>query len=73
VSDQSNSQPDYLDAIAELIRAGSDVAELVGIEWSAVPRDELLEKVQRWQRAVLQVATLNMQRSNEATENEADE
>jgi hypothetical protein len=68
VSDQTNSQPDLFAAVTELIMAGSDLAELVGIEWTTIPRAERLEKVERWQRAVLQVATLNTQRSNEATE-----
>jgi hypothetical protein len=68
VSDPTNSQPAWDAALVELIGAGSDLADLIGIAWTSVSRAERLEKIERWQRAVLQVATLNLQRSNEATE-----
>ena len=42
--------------------------EVVMATRTTITLEERREAAERWQRAVLQVATLNMQRSNEATE-----
>ena len=68
MSDHTNSRPDFTAAVTELIQAGTTLSELLAIDWNTVPREEIVADLERWQRAVLQVATLNMQRSNEATE-----
>ena len=66
--DHTNSRPDFTAAVTELIQAGTTLSELLAIDWTSVPREEIIADLERWQRAVLQVATLNLQRSNEATE-----
>ena len=68
MSDHTNSRPDFTAAVTELIQAGTTLSELLAIDWTSVPREEIVTDLERWQRAVLQVATLNLQRSNEATE-----
>ena len=70
MSDLTNSddRPSLVAAVIELIGAGSELADLVAIQWTEIPAEERRRAVERWQRAVMVVATINTQHSNEATE-----
>ena len=66
MSDRTDSQPARLiTLITEMMAAGSTLAELVGIEWTAVPLEERRQAVEDWQRAVMHIAMYDTEHSNQ--------
>jgi hypothetical protein len=61
-------QETYADAVRELLGAGADLAELVGLDWTTIPRGDSEAALERWQRALVRIASLHTQISNEVTE-----